>query len=231
MDDIVEKLHYVLFLLPGFVAFAVASIFGGLPEFGDLYLIFYAVALTILNLAAVALFAKVFRTPSKTGLQIVNFGCAVIIGLLIAIAARTQVVFTVSNYLDLNGVYYAGPEPPLVLLLHQNKYSHLDSEGGDIRPGTRVRVPQAWVRVKLKDGETYEGFPKLYSEEPKDFELYLTPGCGLTSAGGEDNADMLPGPGILLLMDRIDWVELIDPPASSCYRAWSRIAHSANNSP
>jgi hypothetical protein len=56
-------------------------------------------------------------------------------------------------------------------LLSQNTSGRLN----DARP--TEKVAEAWIMVRLEDGQRYEGWPEFYSLGPDQSEIYLSPAC------------------------------------------------------
>jgi hypothetical protein len=108
---------------------------------------------------------------------------------------------------------------PLVFLLSQNSAGQLKQDG-DARPEP-IKRTEAWVKVRLKSGREYEGWPEFFETGREASELYLSPACQLSANFDEELHSPVPGPGILIFEREIESITFIDRETSKCFEYWS----------
>jgi hypothetical protein len=224
-------LNLVILLIPGFIALFVISLIvdiGGLKEFD---IVFYGFMLTTvcwaLSYPILWIFTKLSgkiivwkpTTPVFTSYMTI---LSVVLGILIGIGIQNDWFYAALRAIPGTDVINKRSfKRPMPFLLFQNSTGKLRRDG-DGRPGTGVKVTEAWVRVKLKQGGgTYDGWPEFYSSGSDPSELYLSPACQVQNPGeSTEKVAKHKGPGVLIYEREILSVEFLDRPESACFLQW-----------
>ena len=143
------------------------------------------------------------------------------VGIAWGMAIEGDFLFSALRSLPLtNTLNKVSSSEPLVYLLAHNSHGELIvKDGGDARP-KQYKVTEAFVRVGLKDGVIYEGWPEFYSRAGENGQIYLSPACLTRQEDGRYISEKTPGPGVLVFNSEIRYVEFVDRAASSCYVTW-----------
>ena len=79
---------------------------------------------------------------------------------------------------------------------------------------------EAFIRVKMKSGKQYEGWPKFIPSGNNTSEIFLALACELASKNGKQQTKPLPGAGVLLYEREIESIIFVDTERSDCYDCW-----------
>jgi hypothetical protein len=83
-----------------------------------------------------------------------------------------------------------------------------------------MKKTEAWLKVGLKSGKVYEGWPEFFEMGEKPSELYLSPACEWSLQHGKELLKPLPGPGIVIFEREIETITFIDREESRCFAHW-----------
>ena len=105
---------------------------------------------------------------------------------------------------------------------HDCKMWQHDSRPADIvgKDGKAMVYPSThknWIRIRGEKAGIYEGFPETFQISGKEAEYYLSPACRIKTKNDKEIADIIPGPGVLVLGKDILAIEFIDTRDSQCY--------------
>ena len=220
--------NLIKLLAPGFLALFVMSVIVDVGDTKEFNLIFYAFALTILcwALAYPILWLIVRATGTSVVWDLSNplfltyvTALSICLGVGLAIGIQRDILFTVLRGLPVTDVINKRSiKRPLPFLLSRNTAGGLRRDG-DARP--TGKVTEAWLRVRLKKGGAYEGWPEFYGLGPTESELYLSPACQVqTTPNQGEKISKHTGPGVLIYEREIEVIELIDRTESACFRQW-----------
>jgi hypothetical protein len=104
---------------------------------------------------------------------------------------------------------------PLTFLLALNRKGELE-EG---RPEP-MKTTEAWVKVRLKNGKVFHGYPEFFSLRGETSEIFLSPACREITGPGCTKVVEIEGPGILIFDKDIEFIEFLDRPKSECHNLW-----------
>ena len=152
-------------------------------------------------------------------LYIVLLVVSILSGTLIGLAAEKDWFFVTLRCLPITDTLNKrSSSRPLVFLLSQNSTGQLKNDG-DARPEP-LKKTEAWVKVRLKSGKQYEGWPEYFSIGEQSAELYLSPACEWVSKWGQDVLKPTLGAGIIIFEREIETLTFIDREESKCYAHW-----------
>lgn len=240
LRDVETTLKLVLALAPGFLALALLGLIADLDELNEFRILFYGLALTFVCWVIVLAFLGIGRIffrrlplePSNhPALLVAVFVVAVAVGIGTGMASERDLFHRVLRKLPGTvTMNKRSTKRPLPFLLSQNTAGRL-REDGDGRPG--VKVTEAFVRIFLKEGRVYDGWPEFYGTERKPTEVYLSPACRAEKrADGAWDVTRIAGPGVLMVEAEIQVVEFLDRKSSQCFELWRQTAEaSADASP
>jgi hypothetical protein len=237
LRDVETTVKLVLALAPGFLALALLGLIADLDELNEFRILFYGFALTFVCWVVVLAFLGVghifFRRlpvePSNhPALLFAVFLVAVVVGIGTGMAAERDLFHAVLRSLPGTATMNKrSTKRPLPFLLSQNTAGRL-REDGDGRPGPKAT--EAFVRIFLREGRIYDGWPEFYGTERKPSEVYLSPACRAEKrADGTYEVAVIPGPGVLVAESEIQVVEFLDRKSSQCFDLWRQVAESATS--
>lgn len=220
--------NLIKLLAPGFLALFVMSVIVDVGDTKEFNLIFYAFALTIVCWALA--YPILWLFVRATGLSVVwdlsnplfltyVTVLSIAVGVGLAIGIQRDVFFTILRGLPGTDIINKRSiNRPLPFLLSRNTAGGLRRDG-DARP--TGKVTEAWLRIRLKKGGSYEGWPEFYGLGSTESELYLSPACQAQSVQNQaDKISKHPGPGVLIYEREIEVIEFIDRTESLCFRQW-----------
>lgn len=227
-----EQLSWFLILLPGFVLVSVMSVVTERPEWSELEFTAYSLigsvlcfglTVTVLALgrALFRLMRRKARAPSRSGgyslpasFVLLNFLLAAALGGLIGVALENDAsVKTLNQVLGLN-LDKRSWMRPLKYVLQHNHFGRMQALEADGR-SPALRQAKVYVRIGIKDGPTYEGWPYFLPHGNAKTELFLSPACKQEEK--ETRFVLIQGPGVLVPLDEYQSVELVDRAGSSCF--------------
>jgi hypothetical protein len=225
----------VLALAPGFLALALLGLIADLDELNEFRILFYGLALTFVCWVIVLAFLGIGRIffrrlpvePSNhPALLVAVFLVSVAVGIGTGMAAERdlfhQVLRSLPGTVTMNK---RSTKRPLPFLLSQNTAGRLRQDG-DGRPGPKAT--EAFVRIFLKEGRIYDGWPEFYGTERKPSEVYLSPACRAEKrVDGSYDVVKIAGPGVLMVEAEIQVVEFLDRKSSQCFDLWRQTAEAA----
>jgi hypothetical protein len=227
-QEIEGKLIWLFILLPGFLS---TSIIGQIVDLGQLtefQVTFYSLVLTLINLSiALPLYWVIGRLRGHKPAGKFNTAafCSIILiisiltGIIIGFAAEKDIFFVTLRALPITKTLNKrSSSRPLVFLLSQNSTGKLKEEG-DARP-KEMKKTEAWLKVKLKSGRQYEGWPEFHEIGSKPTELYLSPACEWCEHRGKKILKPISGPGIIIYEREIETITFIDREKSECFEYW-----------
>lgn len=235
-QDIESKLTWLFLLFPGFLSMAIIGQIVDLGQLTEFQITFYSFVLTLVDIS-VAFFvcwlmgllsrlcSRLFKKSrkaefSKKVFYVLVFLCSISTGLLIGFAGEKDWFFITLRALPITDTLNKrSSSRPLVFLLSQNSAGQL-KEDGDARPPPFEKTTEAWVRVYMKGGKQYEGWPEYFGIGDQATELYLSPACELRSRFGKETLKPIKGPGILIFEREIEALMFIDREESDCYAYW-----------
>jgi hypothetical protein len=236
--EILEKLSWLFLLLPGFVCVSIAGSIADLGALSEFQITYFSLILTLpivlLALPVGALveglmFAKFWPGTQSTqrssyAFFVSSLAVACVLGVALGITIERDYVFRSLRSLPGTDVLNKrSTKRPLSFLLSQNSGGQLKVEG-DARPKEMKRT-EAFIRVRLKDGLEYEGWPEFYETGNAPTELYLSPACRVDSGGA---VTVLPGPGVVVVEAEIRAVEFLDREASQCWMLYYKPSRPAS---
>jgi hypothetical protein len=222
--ETLEKLSWLFLLLPGFLCLSVIGMIVDIGQLSEFHVTFYSLILTlVIILCALPISAlvtkglnKVRNTPvDASGATYLLFTTSTLVGIVLGVAlgmaAESDRLFTALRGMPFSdSLNKRSASRPMVFLLTQNSAGRLKASG-DARANKQT---EAWARVNMKDGPSYEGWPEFFSIGQSPTELYLSPACRVAD---DKSVTKLPGPGVILVESEIRSVELLDRVASSCF--------------
>jgi Family of unknown function (DUF6338) len=239
LRDVETTVKLVLALAPGFLALALLGLIADLDELNEFRILFYGLALTfvcwVIVLAVLGVgrifFKRLPTEPSNhPALLFMVFLVAVAVGIGTGMAAERDTFHAVLRSLPgTTTINKRSTKRPLPFLLAQNTAGRL-REDGDGRPGQKAT--EAFIRIFLREGRIYDGWPEFYGTERRPSEVYLSPACrAQKSSDGSFEVTMIPGPGVLVAEAEIQVVEFLDRKASECFDLWRRASESTASAP
>jgi uncharacterized protein DUF6338 len=172
-------------------------------------------------------FKRLPLEPSNhPALLVAVFLVAVVVGIGTGLAAERDLFHSVLRSLPGTATMNKrSTKRPLPFLLSQNTAGRL-REDGDGRPGQKAT--EAFVRIFLREGRIYDGWPEFYGTERKPSEVYLSPACRAERRpDGTYDVVVIPGPGVLVAESEIQVVEFLDRKSSQCFELWRQAAEAA----
>jgi hypothetical protein len=228
VDDLEQKATWVLLLFPGVLSLGVFSQIVSLGEIAEVEVFFICVFFTVIDVGLAMILSRmalwVMPTDARQQLSRAVFAaCVLIVSIVVGIssglAAEGDVFFVALRSFPLTkALNKRSAAAPLGFLLTQNTRGQLIKEG-DARPKSQ-KVTEAFIRVELKDGTIFEGWPEFYSATLEHAQVYLSPACIDVKNGNAYKSEKTSGPGILLFSDEIRYILFIDRAASPCYLEW-----------
>lgn len=188
--EIEDKIIWLFILLPGFLSVSLIGQIVDLGRLTEFQVVFYSFVLTLVNLFIAlpiwwwvsrrVFLQKYLRVPEHTPIKSLFYGIVVLVsmvtGILLGLAAEKDVFFVMLRTLPITETLSKrSSRRPLVFLLLQNATGQLKQEG-DARPKS-MKKTEAWVKVHLKSGKVYEGWPEFFGIGYDPSELYLSPAC------------------------------------------------------
>lgn len=244
-EEFKDKIFWIVILLPGFLTISIISLVAEL-NLDELQFATTALGLTFLNLgiylllvrpiglAVRGLFRRLRRAPAAAAapagastpagnwpLIIAMFAISIAMGVGLAIAAEADLQYRMLTAITamLGDVVDAETsKKPLGYVLYLNSKGELTSRNIDGRLFDKDRVTEAWVRVRLKEGETFEGWPRVYSQSKEAMQIMLSPACSVT--GERQLIEPIKGPGVLFYEDEIASMRFLDRP-TGCSHYWN----------
>lgn len=234
-EEIENKLVWLFILLPGFLSIAIIGKIVDLGQLTEFQITFYSLVLTLVNISIALLiywFLRLLGRPlsrknretAKDKFNKVFFFTVVMLvsiasGILFGLAAEKDVFFVTLRCLPITDTLNKrSSSRPLVFLLSQNTTGKL-KEDGDARPKA-MKKTEAWVKVRLRSGKQYEGWPEYFGIGDKASELYLSPACEWVSQSSQEVLKPVPGPGIIIFEREIETLTFIDREESKCLAYW-----------
>ncbi len=92
-----------------------------------------------------------------------------------------------------------------------------DADGNEI---VYQAAHKHWLRIRMENGEVYEGFPETFEISSRQSQYYLSPACRLVlgaQGDGEGDFRRVKGPGVLVRGGRILSIEFLDSRDSDCH--------------
>lgn len=228
------ELSWFLLLLPGFVLVSVMGIVTDRPEWSDLQFTAFSLMGSALCLGITLPLYLLLRylgshVPWRAAVQrssagamvlpatiyFMNFALAAALGAVIGSALEHDAAIHTINdvlHLELDKRSWMRPSK---FVLQNNHDRKLIESGGDGRTSAQAQG-RAWVRFIPKEGTSYEGFPLLQPHGNDMTELYLTPACRKDKDAKAFTP--LPGPGVLLPLDKFTSIELLDEADNECFK-------------
>lgn len=225
--EVLEKLVWLFLLLPGFLCVAIVGIMVDLGELSEFQITFYSFILTLIiavislpvsSLICGRLSATRQASSSPRSENYIFFLTSVVVssvlGIGLGLAAEQGRFFMVLRSLPITDVINKrSSSRPLVFLLSQNSAGRLKQDG-DARP-KQMKQTEAMIRVQMKEGHIYEGWPEFYELRQESTEVYLSPACRETPDG--KGVEPIPGPGVIIKESEVRAVEFLDRSASPCW--------------
>ena len=145
----------------------------------------------------------------------VSIVLALLLGVAVGIAMQEdQLVSMIRTVPGGAALSKSSSKRPLLHVLSRNGNYRLDAEPAlDQRPAP-LRQKRAYVRIHLKEGLIYEGWPHQYSHGKASSEILLTPACRVS--GDPPTAALLRGPGVVVMEPEIRAIEFLDLATSQC---------------
>jgi hypothetical protein len=228
VEEVEKKAQWILILFPGFLSMWLVGQIVNLGELNDLETIFIAILFNLIDVSvaiiACRLFLNYIARDTRARIDGLIFAVTVllistIVGIAAGLAAERDLFFVVLRSLPLtNTLNKRSSAAPLTFLLTQNSGGELTTEG-DARPKPE-KVTEAFVRIGLKDGRVYEGWPEFYSLSAENGQIYLSPACVYVDHFYGTSKKKISGPGVVLTLAEVSYVEFVDRKASSCFLMW-----------
>ena len=230
IDDIVEKLKWLIILFPGFLSLGLVRYISSMNHLSEFELVFYSFGFTIINLIIATLLYKLgglIAKKIKKGqlgqeryltFYVLVAIISIFIGIVAGIAYENDWTFRLLRIgPGTTLITKRGYQRPLTFLLSRNIQGKFE-EG---RPEA-MKTTEAWVKIRLTSGETYEGYPEFFSMGEASSEVFLSPACRWIKKGCQDKIIEIDGPGILIFEKDIKYIEFLDRPKSECHNLWKR---------
>jgi len=141
---------------------------------------------------------------------------AILTGIIVGVAYENDTLIKLLRGVPGTGmITKRSHQRPLTFLLALNRKGKLE-EG---RPES-IKTTEAWVKVRLKSGKVFHGYPEFFSLRGKTSEIFLSPACRETTGHGCTKVVEIEGPGILIFEKDIEFIEFLDRPKSKCHNLW-----------
>jgi hypothetical protein len=241
IDDFEKKFMWFLMILPGFLSLALARYISQMGDMNEFQFTYYSLILSFVNLGASYLIYRLWKwgksklrkpapsaapTPGLSTLFIMLvLAISIIVGIFCGIAYENDWLIKVLRSTPGTGMMTKrGYQRPLTFLLALNRKGKLE-EG---RPQS-MKVGEAWIRVVLKDGKIFHGYPEFFSLSGNNAEIFLSPACKEITESGGGKVCEVEGPGVLLFEKEIDFIEFLDRPKSECHNIWKDKKEASEN--
>lgn len=147
---------------------------------------------------------------------------AVLTGIIVGVAYENDTLIKLLRGVPGTGmITKRSHQRPLTFLLTLNRKGKL-KEG---RPEP-MKATEAWVKVCLKSGKVFHGYPEFFSLSGKTSEIFLSPACREITDDRCTKVVEFEGPGILIFEKDIQFIEFLDRPKSECHNLWKEKKHS-----
>lgn len=231
-EEIEDKVIWLFILLPGFLSTTIIGQMVDLGQLTEFQIVFYSFVLTLINFSIILPFrwlvCRIFLSKkeetvksrnSKRIFYVIVIFVSLLTGVLIGLAAEKDLFFVTLRSLPITDTLNKrSSSRPLVFLLSQNATGQLKKDG-DARPEPYKRT-EAWVKIRLKSGKEYEGWPEYFGISNESSEIYLSPACEWVSKWGKETLESVPGPGIIIFEREIETLTFVDREESGCYAHW-----------
>lgn len=236
LEDFEKKFVWFLIILPGFLSLGLAQYISDIGDVSEFKLICFSLVLTFVNLA----FGYVIYLPicklgellkqrpkSETPLSpsisrhprifiLIVLVVAILTGIIVGVAYENDALLKLLRGIPGTGmITKRSYQRPLTFLLALNRKGKLE-EG---RPEP-MKTTEAWVKVRLKSGKVFHGYPEFFSLRGENSEIFLSPACREITGHGCTKVVEIEGPGILISEKEIEFIEFLDRPKSECHNLW-----------
>jgi hypothetical protein len=232
IDDFEKKFIWFLMILPGFLSLALARYISQMGDMNEFQFTFYSLILTFVNLGATYLiyeFGKWVKikfkktvapaepTPRLPAIFIMLvLVISIFVGIVCGVAYENDVLIRILRSTPGTGmITKRAYQRPLTFLLALNRKGKLE-EG---RPES-MKVGEAWVKIVLKDGKVFHGYPEFFSLSGNAAEIFLSPACKEITESRRAKVAEVEGPGVLIFEKEIEFIEFLDRPKSECHNIW-----------
>ena len=226
MDEFEKKLSWLVLIAPGLVSLYLAAEVAGASEINEFQVIFYALALTLVNTSIAGVILRLFGARADYTARVYLFIVLVVsllVGLFMGLVIERDYLHRAVRALPgTDSLLLRSKKRPIDFILSQNSAGQLHIDGDGRRE--KFKVSEAWLRIVTEEG-SYEGWPEYWDAQLS--HIYLSPACKVSNG---TNAEPIMGPGVFVPEERVQVAFLLDRQASSCFDTWETLASESSTS-
>ena len=240
-NEIEDKILWLLILLPGFLSFTIIDVIAGLVDLSDFQIITYSFALTMIDISiAIPIYyglnklklyidkkrnRSVFEEQHWTdklpvaGFLIVLMIVSFSVGVYGGNSIEKDTFYTSTQKFRLFGLINRdSAKEPVDLVLYRNERGILRKTTSDGRLHGEPQKQQQWLRIKTKDGKTFDGYNRHYDLRKSTSQIFLSPACEVANKIS-DKVYPIKGAGVVIYEKEIEYIYLFDK-GTICRRYW-----------
>lgn len=233
MKELFEKGRWLLFILPGFAAFATARFLSNMADVSDYEktILFFGISVMVYVAlfylwhgilrarSAEATIEDIFSSP---GLHIVALVIACSLGIGIAILYEKDVARDIARSVFGKNTLPRASSHATIDVLFRSLNTSDRNKIVDFRAPV-LRFNGTTVLVAVNDRLSYSGVPMRWSSRGEDLQVYLSPACTVTNG----NTEAVIGPGVWLPLSGVKSISFLDRNQDKCSKIFGKLRKSS----